>query len=133
MAHVLLINKTKQTKTYNIGDKSITVSHPVETKTPDGKTGVKISRRAVSDSVIIPPGKGVLAPSIILKQRAVQRDRDKGDLKVVKHEASAALVKKAAPPPSPPSETPSSDEPTSPPAEPSSSRRTRKSSKRTSE
>lgn len=127
MANVFLINKTRQTKTYNIGDKSIAVSHPVETRMPDGKTGVKISHRMVSDSVIIHAGKRVLVSSIILKQRAVQRDRDKGDLMVVKQEAEAVTPEKAATPP-PPKEkpTPSSDGPTSTPAETSSPKRTRK-------
>jgi hypothetical protein len=80
---VLLKNTTRELRCYNVGDKGVKVERQIPAQTKSGSMGFKTMTRHVSSSVTLTPGQWTRVPGIILKQRAVQRDLDKGVLQKV--------------------------------------------------
>lgn len=83
---VLLKNKTRQLRTYNVGDRSVQVARPEAVTTKRGQVGYRTVRKAVSSSVTLLPGQWTKVPGILLKQGAVKRDIAKGVLAMVQQE-----------------------------------------------
>lgn len=93
---VLLKNCTRELRTYNVGDKGVTVKRYEEARTKSGQVGTRVTTHNVSSSVTLMAGELKQVPAIMLKQRAVKRDIAKGVLKVIKQEATGEAP---APPP----------------------------------
>ena len=93
---VLLKNCTRELRTYNVGDKGVTVKRIEEARTRSGQAGTRTTSHQVSSSITLMPGEPMQVPHIILKQRAVQQDIAKGVLKMVEQKAEGATPK---PPP----------------------------------
>jgi hypothetical protein len=90
---VLLKNKTRELRTYNVGDTKVPVERVEAAQTKSGQTGTRTVRRQVSSSVTLmpkgTPGDSRLVDGIILKQTAVKRDIDNGLLLAVEQKATA--------------------------------------------
>lgn len=83
----LLKNKTRQRRTYNVGDRGVKVVRQEAAVSKHGQAGVRTKSVAVSTSISLMSGEMKQVPNIILKQRAVQRDIAKGILLVVQQDS----------------------------------------------
>lgn len=80
---VLLKNVTRELRTYNVGDRNVTVRRMEHAVTKSGQVGMRVRTVHVSSSITFLPGEVKRVPECMLKQRNVQRDIQKRLLKVV--------------------------------------------------